>query len=47
MLKSMGVVVGSYLLSIVLVLGTDPLLSRLFPRDFVRAEWSSFRPELS
>jgi len=36
MLKSIAVVVGSYLLSVVLVLGTDPLLSRLFPGDFVR-----------
>jgi hypothetical protein len=35
MLKSAAVVVGSYLLSILLVLGTDPLLSRLFPGDFV------------
>ncbi len=34
MLKSVAVVVGSYLLSVVLVLGTDPLLSRLFPGDF-------------
>lgn len=36
MLKSIGVVVGSYLLSVVLVLATDPLLSRVFPGDFVR-----------
>lgn len=36
MLKSIGVVVGCYLLSILLVLSTDPLLSRLFPGDFVR-----------
>jgi len=36
MLKSIGVVVGSYVLSIVLVLATDPLLSRLFPGDFVK-----------
>jgi hypothetical protein len=36
MLKSIAVVVGSYLLSIVLVLATDPLLSLLFPGDFVR-----------
>jgi hypothetical protein len=35
MLKSVAVVVGSYLLSVVLVLGTDPLLSRIFPGDFV------------
>ena len=36
MLKSIVVVVGSYLLSVILVLATDPLLSRLFPGDFVR-----------
>ena len=36
MLKSIAVVVGSYVLSVVLVLCTDPLLSRLFPGDFVR-----------
>ena len=36
MLKSIGVVIGSYVLSIVLVLTTDPLLSRLFPGDFVK-----------
>ncbi len=36
MLKSMGVVLGCYVLSIVLVIGTDPLLSRMFPGDFVR-----------
>ncbi|HZS56556.1 MAG TPA: hypothetical protein VFA65_19270 [Bryobacteraceae bacterium] len=35
MFKSVAVVVGSYLLSIVLVMATDPLLSRLFPGDFV------------
>jgi hypothetical protein len=34
MLKS--VAVGSYVLSVVLVLATDPLLSRLFPGDFVK-----------
>ncbi len=36
MLKSVAVVVGSYLLSIVLVVASDPLLSLLFPGDFVR-----------
>ncbi len=36
MLRSIAVVVGSYLLAIALVLGTNPLLSRLFPGDFVR-----------
>jgi hypothetical protein len=36
MLKSIGVVGGSYVLSIILVLATDPLLTLLFPGDFVR-----------
>src|SRR5271167_4720610 len=36
MLKSIAVVIGSYVLSVVLVLATDPLLSRLFPGDFVQ-----------
>jgi len=36
MLKSVGVVIGSYLLSVALVMGTDPLLSRIFPGDYVQ-----------
>ncbi len=36
MLKSIAAVAGSYVLSIVLVLASDPLLSRLFPGDFVK-----------
>lgn len=36
MLRSLGVVLGSYVLSIVLVLASDPLLTALFPGDFVR-----------
>ena len=36
MLKSIAAVVGSYILSILLVMGSDPLLSLLFPGDFVR-----------
>jgi hypothetical protein len=36
MLKSIAVVAGSYILSVVLVLCTDPLLSRVFPGDFVK-----------
>ncbi len=36
MLKSIAVVLGSYMLSVVLVLASDPLLTRLFPGDFVR-----------
>ena len=35
MLRSIAAVAGSYLLSVALVLATDPLLSRLFPGDFV------------
>ncbi len=36
MLKSIAVVLGCYLLSVVLVLSTDPLLSLIFPGDFVK-----------
>ena len=36
MLKSIAVVVGTYLLSVVLVVASDPLLSRLFRGDFVK-----------
>ncbi len=36
MLRSAAVVTGSYLLSIALVLATDPLLGRIFPGDFAR-----------
>ena len=36
MLKSIAVVAGSYILSILLVLATDPLLSLMFPGDFAR-----------
>lgn len=43
MLKSIGVVVGSYLLSVVLVLATDPLLSRIFPGEFVKGRAPSNR----
>jgi hypothetical protein len=34
MLKSIAVVAGSYLLSVVLVLASDPLLALIFPGDF-------------
>ena len=34
MLKSIAVVIGSYILSVALVIATDPLLSRIFPGDF-------------
>ena len=36
MLKSVAVVAGSYILSIILVIASDPLLTLLFPGDFVR-----------
>jgi hypothetical protein len=36
MLRSVAVVVGSYLLSVILVVATDPLLSHLFPGEYVR-----------
>jgi hypothetical protein len=36
MWKSVAVVVGSYILSVVLVFASDPILSRIFPGDFVR-----------
>ena len=47
MLKSIAVVLGSYLLSVVLVLCTDPLLSRLFPSDYVRGQIPSTNPLLA
>ena len=47
MLKSIAVVLGSYLLSVVLVFATDPLLSRLFPGDFVRGRVPSNTPLLA
>ena len=36
MLKSIAAVVGSYLLSIILVFATGPLLARLFPGDVAK-----------
>jgi hypothetical protein len=47
MLKSIGVVGGSYVLSVVLVLATDQLLSSLFPGDFVRGRVPSNPPLLA
>jgi hypothetical protein len=44
MLKSIAAVAGSYLVSVVLVLLSDPLLSRLFPGDFVRGRIPSTNP---
>jgi len=34
MLRSIAVVIGSYVLSVILVLASDPLLSLIFPGDF-------------
>jgi hypothetical protein len=36
MMKSIAVVAGSYVLSVVLVICSDPLLMRMFPGDFVK-----------
>jgi hypothetical protein len=36
MFKSIAAVAGSYILSFVLVMGTDPLLTMIFPGDFVQ-----------
>jgi hypothetical protein len=47
MFKSIAAVAGSYVLSVVLVLATDPLLSRLFPGDFVRGHVPSDAPLLT
>jgi hypothetical protein len=47
MVKSIAVVAGSYVLSVVLVLCTDPLLTRLFPGDFVRGHIPSTTPLLA
>jgi len=47
MFKSIGVVVGSYVLSILLVLATDPLLSRIFPGEFERGHVPAQTPLLA
>ena len=44
MFRSIATVVGCYVLSVVLVVCTDPLLSRLFPGDFVRGHIPSNAP---
>ena len=38
MIKSILVVIGTYVLSIVLVLASDPLLSAIFPGDFAHGK---------
>lgn len=43
MFRSAAAVIGSYLLSIVLVLSSDLLLTRVFPGDFVRGRIPSDR----
>lgn len=44
MFKSIAVVAGSYVLSIILVVCTDPLLSRMFPGDFAKDHIPSSTP---
>jgi hypothetical protein len=44
MVKSVAAVAGAYVLSVILVLATDPLLSALFPGDFVRGRVPSNGP---
>jgi hypothetical protein len=44
MFKSIGIVAGSYVLSVILVMLTDPLLSHLFPGDYVRGSVPSNTP---
>ena len=43
MLKSVGVVIGSYVLSVVLVFATDPFLSLIFPGEFAKGNVPSNR----
>jgi hypothetical protein len=47
MLRSIAVVAGSYLLSVILVFCTDPLLARIFPGDFVKGQIPSNAPLLA
>jgi hypothetical protein len=47
MIKFVAVVFGSYLLSVALVLVTDPLLSRIFPGDLVRGRVPSYEALLA
>ncbi|MEO3715438.1 hypothetical protein [Roseateles flavus] len=44
MLRSLALVIGCYVLSVLLVLATDPLLSALFPGDFVQGRIPSELP---
>ena len=47
MLRSLALVFGCYGLSVLLVLATDPLLSALFPGDFVAGRIPSGAPLLA
>lgn len=47
MLRSLALVIGCYVLSVILVLSTDPLLSALFPGDFVQGRIPSTPPLLA
>lgn len=44
MLRSLALVFGCYVLSVLLVLATDPLLSALFPGDFAQGRIPSELP---
>ena len=44
MLRSIAVVIGSYVLSVILVLASDPLLSLIFPGDFEKGRIPSSTP---
>ena len=47
MLRSLALVLGCYVLSVLLVLATDPLLSALFPGDFVEGHIPTDLPLLA
>jgi hypothetical protein len=47
MFRSVAVVIGCYLLSVVLVLSTDPLLTQIFPGNFVKGRVPSDAPLLA
>ena len=44
MLKSIGVVLGCYILSVLLVMATDPLLMHLYPGDYAKNRVPSTNP---
>ncbi len=47
MIKSIGVVIGSYILSVLLVFASDPLLSLVFPGDFEKGRIPTNSPLLA